>query len=300
MALRHDLRRGALCMLAAHALFTAMGVIVKHLADHIPVIQLMFFRSAFALPVILAICARSGGASLRTRRFPGHALRASTGIAAQTLGFYALSVLPLAEQTALGYTQPLFVTVLAIPFLGEKVGIHRWSAVVLGFCGVLLIAVGQGVGFGAMPPALLLGTAAGVAQGMFSAVTTMLVRQLSSTESSSTITLWQSLLMGSYAAVLLPFVWVTPGWGDLGLLILVGLVGGCAQWLLTEAWASAQVSTIAPYSYSALLWSIGLGWLAFGDLPGVAMLAGSGLIVAAGLYILHRELVRRGQSKGSK
>jgi drug/metabolite transporter (DMT)-like permease len=100
--------------------------------------------------------------------------------------------------------------------------------------------------------------------------------------------------------VLLPFVWVTPGWGDLGLLILVGLVGGCAQWLLTEAWASAQVSAIAPYSYSALLWSIGLGWLAFGDLPGVAMLAGSGLIVAAGLYILHRELVRRGQSKGSK
>ena len=74
--------------------------------------------------------------------------------------------------------------------------------------------------------------------------------------------------MGSYAAVLLPFVWVTPGWGDLGLLILVGLVGGCAQWLLTEAWASAQVSAIAPYSYSALLWSIGLGWLAFGDLPG--------------------------------
>jgi drug/metabolite transporter (DMT)-like permease len=151
-----------------------------------------------------------------------------------------------------------------------------------------------------MPPALLLGTAAGVAQGMFSAVTTMLVRQLSSTESSSTITLWQSLLMGGYAAVLLPFVWVTPGWGDLGLLIMVGLVGGCAQWLLTEAWASAQVSAIAPYSYSALLWSIVLGWLAFGDLPGMAMLAGSGLIVAAGLYILHREMVRRGRSKGSE
>ena len=300
MALRHDLRRGALCMLAAHALFTAMGVIVKHLADHIPVVELMFFRSAFALPVILAICMRSGGASLRTKRFPGHALRASTGIAAQTLGFYALSVLPLAEQTALGYTQPLFVTILAIPFLGEKVGIHRWSAVLIGFCGVLLIAAGQGVGFGAVPPALVLGTVAGVAQGMFSAVTTMLVRQLSSTESSSTITLWQSLLMGSYAAILLPFFWVTPGWGDLGLLVLVGLVGGCAQWLLTEAWASAQVSALAPYSYSALLWSMAFGFMAFGDLPGVAMLAGSGLIVAAGLYILHRELVRRGQPKGSK
>ncbi len=296
MALRHDIRRGAICMLASHALFTAMGAIVKHLADHIPVIELMFFRSVFALPVVLLICTRAGGTTLRTKRFGGHALRACTGIAAQTLGFYALGLLPLAEQVALGYTQPLFVTILAIPFLGEKVGLHRWSAVVLGFLGVLLIAAGQGAGFGVASPELLLGTAAGVAQGMFSALTTLLVRQLSATESSSTITLWQSLLMGAYAAVLLPFFWVTPGWVDLGLLIMVGLVGGCAQWLLTEAWASAQVSAIAPYSYSALLWSVGLGWLVFGDLPGLAMLAGSGLIVAAGLYILHRELVRRGQA----
>lgn len=295
MALRHDIRRGALCMLAAHALFTAMGAIVKHLADTIPVIEIMFFRSVFALPVVLLICARSGGATLRTKRLGGHALRACTGIAAQTLGFYALGILPLAEQVALGYTQPLFVTILAIPFLGEKVGIHRWSAVVLGFCGVLLIAAGQGVGFGAVSPELIAGTIAGVAQGMFSALTTMLVRQLSSTESSSTITLWQSILMGAYAALLLPFFWLTPTWLELGLLIMVGLVGGLAQWLLTEAWASAQVSAVAPYSYSALLWSVVLGWVVFGDLPGVAMLAGSALIVAAGLYILHRELVRKGK-----
>ncbi|RAI60233.1 DMT family transporter [Roseicella frigidaeris] len=297
MALRHDIRRGALCMLGAHALFTGMGAIVKHLADHVPVIELMFFRSVFALPVVLAICLRSGGVTLRTRRFGGHALRACTGIAAQTLGFYALGILPLAEQVALGYTQPLFVTILAIPFLGEMVGVHRWSAVVVGFCGVLLIAAGQGLGAGEMAPGFALGTLAGVAQGLFSAVTTLLVRQLSATESSTTITLWQSLLMGAYAAVLLPFVWVTPGWEDLGLLILVGLVGGSAQWLLTEAWASAQVSAVAPYSYSALLWSILLGWLVFGELPGLAMLGGAGLITAAGLYILHRELVRKGRKQ---
>ncbi|MBK1658736.1 DMT family transporter [Paracraurococcus ruber] len=295
MALRHDIRRGALCMLAAHALFTAMGAVVKTLADHIPVIEIMFFRSAFALPVVLLITARSGGATLRTRRFGGHALRACTGIAAQTLGFYALGILPLAEQVALGYTQPLFVTILAIPFLGERVGLHRWSAVGLGFCGVLLIAAGQGLGGAGLSPELLRGTAAGVAQGMFSALTTLLVRQLSATESSATITLWQSLLMGCYALLLLPFFWVTPTWGELGLLVLVGLVGGCAQWLLTEAWASAQVSAVAPYSYSALLWSVGLGWLVFGDLPGLGMVAGSALIVVAGLYILHRELVRKGK-----
>jgi drug/metabolite transporter (DMT)-like permease len=298
MALRHDIRRGALCMLASHALFTAMNVLVKELGERIPVVELMVFRSVFALPVLMVILMRSGLGlgSLRTRRFGGHALRAGSGIAAQSCGFFALTLLPLAEQTALGYTQPLFVTMLAIPFLGERVGIHRWSAVAIGFCGVLVIAAGQGAFGGALGGAAgapVMGIATAVAQGMFSALTTLLVRQLSATESSTTITLWQSLLMGGFALLLLPFFWVTPTPLELALLILVGLVGGAAQWLLTEAWASAQVSALAPYSYSALLWSMLFGFLAFGDLPGPAMLAGSVLIVAAGLYILHRELVRR-------
>jgi drug/metabolite transporter (DMT)-like permease len=293
MPLRHDIRRGALCMLAAHALFTVMAVLVKQLADHVPVVQMMFFRSAFALPVVVLIALRGSGlATLRTRRLGGHALRAGSGTLAQFCGFFSLALLPIAEQTALNYTQPLFVTILAIPFLGEVVRIHRWSAVVVGFLGVLVIAAGRGGGFG---DGAALGIGVAVAGGLFSAGTTLLVRQLSSSESSTTITLWQSLLMSGFALLLLPFFWVTPSGTDLVLLIMVGLVGGCAQWLLTEAWASAQVSAIAPYSYSGLLWSILLGWWVFGDVPGVAMLAGSALIVAAGLYILHREMVRRRQ-----
>jgi drug/metabolite transporter (DMT)-like permease len=298
VALRHNIKRGAICMLAAHALFTGMGVLVKDLAVTIPVVELMVFRSVFALPVLLAILWRSGLGigTLKTKRIGGHALRAGTGIAAQSCGFFALTLLPLAEQTALGFTQPLFVTMLAIPLLGERVGIYRWSAVLVGFCGVLIIAAGQGIMGGALggvagAPVLGIGTA--VAQGLFSALTTLLVRQLSATESSTTITLWQSLLMGGFTLVLLPFFWVTPSPLQWLLLILMGLIGGAAQWLLTEAWASAQVSSLAPYSYSALLWSVLFGWVAFGDVPGWSMLAGGMLIVAAGLYILHRELVRR-------
>jgi drug/metabolite transporter (DMT)-like permease len=291
MPLRHDIRRGALCMLAAHALFTGMSVLVKQLSDHIPLVELMFFRSAFALPVVALIALRGRGwATLRTRRVVGHALRAASGTAAQFCGFFSLALLPIAEQTALNYTQPMFVTILAIPILGEVVRIHRWSAVVVGFLGVLVIAMGTGGGFAG---GAALGIGAAVTGGMFSACTTLLVRQLSASESSTTITLWQSLLMSGFALVLLPFFWVTPGLGDFGLLVLVGLIGGCAQWLLTEAYASSQVSAVAPYSYSGLLWSILLGWVVFGDVPGPAMLLGSVLIVAAGLYILHRELVRR-------
>jgi drug/metabolite transporter (DMT)-like permease len=295
MALRHDVRRGALCMLAAHLLFTFMSAMVKALSGPIPVVELMFFRSFFALPVVAMIVARYGNfQDLKTKRFAGHFFRACTGTAAQACSFFALTVLPLADQTVLGYTTPLFVTMLAIPLLGEQVGIHRWSAVVLGFIGVLIIAVGQGAGHASGPLAMW-GLGAAIAQGFFSAFTTLLVRQLSATESSTTITMWQSILMSGFTLLVLPFVWVTPTAQQFLLLVLIGLVGGVAQVLLTEAYASAQVSALGPYSYSSMIWSVGLGWLLWGDQPTIWMLVGAVLIVTAGLYILHRELVRRAE-----
>ena len=149
MALRHDIRRGALCMLAAHALFTAMGVIVKHLADHIPVIELMFFRSAFALPVILAICARSGGATLRTRRLPA-AMRCAPAPASRRRRWASSRCRCCRSPSRRRSATPSRCSSRSSPspFSARRSGIHRWSAVVLGFCGVLLIAPGQGVGFG--------------------------------------------------------------------------------------------------------------------------------------------------------
>jgi drug/metabolite transporter (DMT)-like permease len=297
--LRHDIRRGAACMLAATALFTIMSALVKAASETIPFMEVMFFRSALAMPVVLLIALRGrarwaeGVALLRTKRFPGHFLRACTGTAAMGCSFYALTVLPLAEQTALTYTTPLFVTMLSIPPLGEQVGVHRWSAVLVGFLGILVIALGQGAFGGGIPPKpILIGMAIAVLQGVFSALTTLLVRQLSATESSSTIVLWQSLLMSAFTGLTLPFIWVSPGWWELLLLIGVGLLGGIAQVLLTEAYASAQVSALGPHSYTAILWSVLIGWTVWSDAPTLSMLLGAVLIVVAGLYILHRELVR--------
>jgi drug/metabolite transporter (DMT)-like permease len=296
-ALRHDIRRGAIMMLGATAAFTIMSAIVKEAGERLPFPELMFFRNALALPVVILIAVRvgSGWTLLRTARFPGHMLRACTGTAAMSCGFFSLSVLPLAEQTALSYTTPLFVTLLSIPFLGEKVGVHRWTAVLGGFAGIVVIALGQGAfgGGGQVAPLLVIGTIVAVSNGVFSAMTTLLVRGLSATESSTTIVMWQSLLMTGITGLALPFVWVTPTGGEWLLLIGIGLFGGIGQILLTEAYASAQVSAIGPYSYSSMLWSIALGWLIWGDVPGGATLAGAVLIVAAGLYILHRELIRR-------
>jgi len=236
---------------------------------------------------------------LRTRRFPAHVVRAFTGTMAQGCSFYALTVLPLAEQTALTYTTPLFVTLLSIPFLGERVGIHRWSAVLLGFAGILVIALGAGAfQGGALPDRVMaIGMAVAVSQGVWSAITTLLVRSLSASESSATIVLWQSLLMTAFTLAALPFVWINPSPLEWVLLVLVGLVGGVAQVMLTEAYASAQVSALGPYSYTSILWSVAIGWVVFSDAPGWNTLAGAALIVVSGLYILHRELAKARQRR---
>jgi len=299
MPLRHEPRRGMVFMLLACALFAAMSVLVKELAGRIPFQEQMFFRSAFALPVVLLIVVRSTGfragglaGALRTRRIGGHAVRALSGTMAQACSFFALGLLPLAEHTALTNATPLFVTLLSIPLLGEKVGIHRAGAVLAGFAGIVIIALGQGAFTGDFGGATRWGVLAAITHGAFSAITTMMVRTLSATESSATIVLWQSLLMTGITLLVIPFVWVTPSPKDLLLLITVGLIGGGAQVLLTEAWASAQVSSLAPFSYSSLLWAVLFGWLVFGDVPGPWTMVGAAAIVAASLYILRRELRR--------
>lgn len=285
MVLRHDMRRGALMMLGATACFAVMGAIVKVLSARHAFLELMFFRNALSLPIVLAAGLRTG-ALLRTRRLGGHAVRAVSGLMGMGCAFLALSLLPLADQTALNYTQPLFIILLAIPWLGERPGPARWAAVLIGFAGVLVIAAGQGLGDG---KGLVAGYGVAALGGFFGALSTMLVRQLSATEASTTIVLWQALLMTAMTAVALPFVWTAPGWADLGLLVLVGLIGGAGQVLNTEAFASAQVSSLGPYTYTGLLWAGLLGWMVWGEAPGLAMLAGSALIVGAGFLVLRGE-----------
>jgi drug/metabolite transporter (DMT)-like permease len=297
--LRHNIRRGASMILLSTLMFSLMAVLAKLLGSRIPFMEMVFFRSFFALPVVLLIGLR-GRATLRTRRFPGHLARACTGLAASSCMFFSATVLPLGEQQALTYGTPLFVTLLAYPFLGERPGPHRWAAVCMGFAGILVIALGPVLmGEPRLPPAgiaawiVAAGYVAAVTHGMFAASTTLLVRQLSATEASTSIVLWQSVLMTALSGLVLPFIWITPGLGDLPLLVAVGLVGGIGQLLSTEAFASAQVSSLGPYTYTALLWAALFGWLIWGDVPGVTMILGAMLIVGAGLYILHREMRRR-------
>lgn len=287
--LREEVGRGIAYMLAAVALFSVMAALVKAMGAHYPVGQVMFFRNACALPAALLILAGTGGlAALRTRRFPSHLLRATTGVGAMGSGFFALTVMPLADATALSFTHALFVTLLAIPMLGERVGPHRGGAVLAGFVGVLVLAAGQGGFSGGAGTA---GIAAALANALLSAISMLLVRQMSASESSAAIAAWQALISTALTALLLPFGWITPPWRDLPYLVAIGLSGGIAQYWVTQAYRFGPASVMGAYSYTSMLWAVLFGWLVWGDVPGPVVLLGSAIVVASGLYILHRELV---------
>lgn len=289
---RHDMARGVLFLLAAYLLFTGMNALAKLLGGAYPVLELMFFRNAAALIPVGILLARSGGLrALGTRRPFGHAARATTALLAMFANYWSVVRLPLGDAIALGNTMPLFVTILAIPLLGERVGIHRWAAVIAGFAGMLLIALGLGAFGGG--PAPLLPVAVAASHGLFAAGSQLLVRQLSATESSATIVAWQSILLATVCGLALPFVWVAPTLADLALMILMGICGGLGQYLMTQAYASAEASAIAPWTYSGVVWAIFAGWLIWGDVPTSMMLAGSAVVAASGVYILHRERIRR-------
>jgi drug/metabolite transporter (DMT)-like permease len=293
--LRHDPRSGALYMLGACAVFAGMSLLIKHLSETLPVAELMFFRNALALPIVIAFGLRGAGLAqvVRTRRPLGHLTRAVVGLTAMGLSFFSVAQLPLAEHTALTHTTPLFATLLAIPLLGERPGVWRVSALLAGFAGIVVIAAGQGGFSGAVGGLALAGLVAAVAHGLFSAGSTLLVRGLSATESSATIVFYQSALMSLIMLLFLPFVWVSPTPSEWLLLLLLGAFGGIGQILVTEAYAHAQVSAVAPYSYAQILWSAALGFLAFGDVPGPLTWLGAAMIAAAGLVILYRDMRRR-------
>ncbi|MCC7283239.1 MAG: DMT family transporter [Acetobacteraceae bacterium] len=289
VGLREEPTRGIAYMVAAVALFSVMAVLVKAMGAHYPVGQVMFFRNAASLPPALAIMVGTGGiGSFRTRRPMAHVLRAVLGVGAMGAGFSALSMMPLVDATALSFTQPLFLTLLAIPILGERVGLHRGGAVLAGFLGVVVLSVGQG-GFGAAIG--LAGLAAALANAFFSALTALLVRQLSATESSATITAWQSSLMTLLTSLLLPFGWIVPTPLDFVLLAGIGLCGGVAQYWMTQAYRFGAASMVSAFNYSGIVWATLYGALIWNEVPGPSVLAGALIVIGAGLYILQRELV---------
>lgn len=287
-------RRGQLraigCVIAATFCFTLAGVLVKAVSPPIPTMQVVFFRSIFSLLPLLPVVLREGGRLLRPVHIGWHLARTGFGFMGMVAAFYGLTRLSLADFTALGFAMPLFLTPLSVLFLGEKVGIRRVLAVLVGFVGVLLIVrpFAGADELPILPTLIVLGGTVAWAGSMIA------IRRLGALgESNQTIIFWFALGGGLVSGLAMLPAWLTPSLGQLALLAAIGLVSGLAQLFMTEGYRQGETTVVAPFEYVAILWAVLLGWTIFGERPAIEMLSGVVVLAASGLYILHREVVRR-------
>ena len=278
--------------LASVVMFVAMSAFIKA-AGEMPVGQVVFFRSFFATIPVLIFLASSG--ELRyafiTRRPFSHVVRGLVGVSSMMLTFFALLRLPLPEAITLSYTQPLLIVVFSAVFLGEKVRVYRWTAVIVGLFGVLIISWPNLTLFsaGSMNQGEAIGTVAALAATALTAWALLLVRSLVHTERSSTIVFYFSITSSIAGLLTIPLGWSPMTAMQVGCLVSSGIVGGIAQILMTETYRYAEASTVAPFEYTSMIVGIVIGYLLFGDVPTVNMLVGGVIVIGAGIFIFWRE-----------
>jgi drug/metabolite transporter (DMT)-like permease len=286
--------RGIGLKLLSTLLFAVMSVLVRDLGKTAPVGQLVFFRSAFAILPVMAIYAWRGelAGAVRTSRPLGHLGRGLLSVGGMFSNFSALTRLPLADATAISFASPLITVALAAILLKERVRIYRWSAVGVGFAGVIVMLVphfepGHYAAIGAATAAV--GSLFALTAAICNAGTVIQTRRLTQSESTSSIVLYFSLVCALAGALTLPFAWHTPSLGELTALIALGILGGLAHILLTESYRHAAASVVAPFDYTMMLWALLLGYWVFGELPAPLVYVGAAIVSAAGLYVIWRE-----------
>lgn len=285
--------RGILLKLASVLVFIIMSSMIKVTASHVPPGEAVFFRSLFAIPVIVVWLAlrRELATGFRVANPIGHVWRGLMGTIAMGMGFAGLAYLPLPEVTAIGYAAPLLVVIFAAMFLGEDVRLFRLGSVALGLTGVMIVlsprltvltgdAASHREAFGAM----LVLTGA-----VCAALAQVFVRKLVMTENTSAIVFWFSLTATVLSLFTLPFGWVRPTPTEAAILVSAGLLGGVGQILLTSSYREADASLVAPFDYASMLFALLIGYFAFEEVPSWTMLGGAVLVIAAGVLIIWRE-----------
>ena len=301
--------RGIALKIASTFTFTLMLVCVKAASARIPPGEVVFARSFFAIIPIVVMLLWQGevARALATSKPWRHVTRGAVGLLAMGSGFIALRYLPLPEQMAIGYASPLIVVALAAIVLGETVRIYRWSAVGIGFVGILVILWPRFTVFvgGDTESTAFLGTMLALFGAFAGANAAILVRTMTRTESTASIVLYFSLTATILSLVVsLPFGWVMPSASEAALLVAIGLLGGIGQILMTSSYRYADAATIASFDYVSMLWGVGLGYVLFGEVPSSSVIFGGAIVVAAGIFIIFRErrlgIERRRERRSSR
>jgi drug/metabolite transporter (DMT)-like permease len=273
--------------------FVVMATLLKA-TQTIPAGELVFFRCFFAiLPVaIWLLWRRQLGAAFHTRRPFGHILRALVGATSMGLGFFALTRLPLPEATAIGYAAPLLIVVFSAILLKERVYIFRWTAVVVGLIGVVIILWPRLTLFTSGQPldnSEAVGAIAAFGGAVVTAFALMQVRNLTRTERTESIVLYFFISASLMSLLTIPFGWAMPTLEQAVLLIGAGFAGGLGQLLMTSSYRYADMSVIAPFEYVSLLLTLVIGFAVFGDVPDLTMIMGAIIIVLSGIAVILRE-----------
>lgn len=283
--------RGIALKLIALAVFTVMASLIKATSDAVPPGEAVFFRSAFALPVIIVWLLYKGELStgLRTSNPMGHVWRGVIGVSAMGLGFTALGLLPLPEVTAIGFASPLITVILAALLLGEKVRMFRLSAVGIGLVGVLVIlwprlSFGEGLDRLAM-----IGAVAMLISAALRSLAQVHIRRLVQTEHPSAVVFYFMLTASVLSLFTAPFGWTIPSLPEAVMLIGAGLFGGVGQIFLTLSYRFAPAGVLAPFDYASMLFAVMVGYFIFSEIPTSATIIGSLIVMAAGALIIWRE-----------
>jgi drug/metabolite transporter (DMT)-like permease len=279
--------------LASVLLLSLMSALIRAAGAKFPVGEIVFFRSAFAiLPVVIIYAARGHLlAAISTARPFGHLGRGVMGIMSMFLNFAALARLPLMDATAISFAAPLMTVVLAALMLNEHVRAYRWSAVSLGFLGVLVM-LWPYLDIGGMfyaGEARTVGAICAMIACFTNAGTVIQTRRLTDSETTSAIVFYFSLICALAGLVTLPFGWVMPSWIELTGLVMIGVLGGLSHLMLTESYRYAPASVVAPFDYTAMIWAFLFGFALFGELPSAFVFVGAAIVVASGLFIIWRE-----------
>jgi len=281
---RADRLRGITLMIAAVGIFGVMDALMKFLAVTYPPMQIASLRGASSLPFVFATCLATGRfADLRPRRLHLHALRAVVSIAMLWCFVFALSHMSLANTYAITLSAPLLVVPCAALLLGEHADRHVWAAILVGLTGVLVMLKPTAAGFVSIAALAALGSA------FCWAIVVVMVRILSSTEKTASMVFWFLLMLALGAGALAAPGWVTIAAVHWPWIALLGLAGWGAQHLVTEAFRLAPASTVAPFEYLSIVWGACIDWFFWQAVPGARIVLGAAIVVAAGLYLVHRE-----------
>jgi drug/metabolite transporter (DMT)-like permease len=283
-----------LLKLVSVLLFAAMSAAIRWLGTRVPVGETVFFRCVSGIIPVVVYYAWRGELDtvVRTKRPLGHLGRGLISVVGMFLNFAALARLPLMDATAIGFAAPLFTVALAALLLNERVHVYRWSAVAIGFVGVIVMLwpylnISHLITAGSA--ATTIGAACALGSCFTSAASVIQTRRLTDSETTASIVFYFSLYAACFSAVTLPFAWYTPSAIELLALVSLGMLGGTSHILLTESFRWAPASTVAPFDYTAMLWAFLFGFWLFGELPTVHVFIGSAIVVASGLFVIWRE-----------